>query len=425
MSFSKIRYLPFMMWFFPVLFFAFQFILRLWPGLTMHHTMAQYHIDASRFGLLAALYYYGYAGMQIPVALLLDRFKVHYVLCFFVLLCGIATCMFTLTNSFYLALFSRFLIGAGSAAGFLGVSKVVSQWFSQDKYATMIGFSFTIGLMGAIYGGKPVNSLIEVYGWQHVALTLSLAAVLIGLAIILFLREPVEKKMDEIPHVFQFSHFRSILSSPAIWGLACVNFLMVGSLEGFADVWGVPYLVAAYGIQQGEAAGLTSLIFFGMLFGGPLLTWLAKSLGNYTVIALCGMIMVLGFVVLLFTKIYYPYFFAAVFFTIGVMCCYQVIIFSAGSQLVKPGYLGVTLAFLNCVNMLGGSFFHTVIGHVMDRHWTGMTGHDGVRLYDISAYLQALGFIPICAVLGVVIIVMVKWRVNPLSDAHYPEKRQQ
>lgn len=26
--------------------------------------------------------------------------------------------------------------------------------------------------------------------------------------------------------------------------------------------------------------------------------------------------------------------------------------------------LGVTVAFLNCINMLGGSFFHTVIGKI-------------------------------------------------------------
>ena len=63
---SKQNLLPFFMWIIPLLFFTYQFILRLWPGLMMHQIMEQFSIDASHFGVLAALYYYGYSGMQIP-----------------------------------------------------------------------------------------------------------------------------------------------------------------------------------------------------------------------------------------------------------------------------------------------------------------------------------------------------------------------
>ena len=48
------KYLPFFMWLFPLLFFAYQFILRLWPGLMMNQIMDQFSIDASHFGMLAA-----------------------------------------------------------------------------------------------------------------------------------------------------------------------------------------------------------------------------------------------------------------------------------------------------------------------------------------------------------------------------------
>jgi len=66
---KKHKFLPFFMWLFPLLFFAYQFVLRLWPGLMMHQIMEQLSIDASHFGILAAFYYYGYAGMQIPTAI--------------------------------------------------------------------------------------------------------------------------------------------------------------------------------------------------------------------------------------------------------------------------------------------------------------------------------------------------------------------
>lgn len=403
MVIQKHKYLPFFMWLFPLMFFAYQFILRLWPGLTMHDIMGQFSIDASRFGLIAAFYYYGYAGMQIPVALLLERFGARYIIFLFAILCGAATILFTYSENWYLACLSRFLVGAGSAVGFLGVSKVIAEWFPKVQYTKMIGFSFSVGLLGAIYGGKPVSLLIEMHYWKNVALTLAIASVVIGCAVLLFLRSPSHNK-NRHDDTFKMSHFKTLLTSPFIWLLAIANLLMVGSLEGFSDVWGVPYLMTAYAISKGEAAQLISFVFFGMLCGGPLLAFCSKKMGNYVIISFCGIGMALAFTVLLMSKNYHWWSFAGLFFSVGILCCYQVIVFSAGAERVKAQQLGVTIAFLNCINMLGGSFFHTLIGKLMDIFWTGTATREGVKLYSLSAYHWALMVIPICALAGAIII---------------------
>jgi hypothetical protein len=400
------KYLPFLMWLFPLLFFAYQFILRLWPGLMMHQIIEQFSIDASQFGMLAAFYYYGYSGMQIPVAILLDRFSARYVVFLFAVLCGLATLMFTYTTNFYLAIFSRFLIGVGSAVGFLGTSKVLSEWFPKDQYAKMIGFSFTFGLMGAIYGGKPVSLLIETYSWHNMAITLAIISIIIGFSTYFVLRTP--KKIEPLQEEqFKIINFTTILSSPIIWWLAFANLLMVGSLEGFADVWGVGYLMKAYNLSKCDAASLTSFIFLGMIFGGPLLAFFSKKIGNYLVIALCGFGMALAFLILLLNQIYNHLMLSCLFFAIGIMCCYQVIVFAAGSRLVPPKQLGVTIAFLNCINMLGGSFFHTSIGKLMDIFWTGTITSQGLKVYNLEVYQYALSIIPVCSILGAVIICLI------------------
>lgn len=398
--------LPLLMWLFPVSFFAYQFILRLWPGLMMHSIMEQFSIDASHFGLLAAFYYYGYAGMQIPVALLLERFQPRYVICSFAILCGLATLLFTYTSHFYLAVFSRFLIGAGSAVGFLGVSKVISEWFSKEHYTRMVGFSFSVGLLGAIYGGKPVSLLIERYSWQNVAITLAFVSIGIGLGCYLFLRAPQHK--EEVGTT-SLLNFKTVLAAKWLWVLALSNLLMVGALEGFSDVWGVPYLTMAYGLAKSDAAGLISFVFFGMIFGGPLLAFCSGKIGNYPVIALSGLGMALAFIFLLLNQTASFWILACLFFGVGILCCYQVIVFAAGSELMEAQYLGVTIAFLNCINMLGGSFFHTLIGKIMDLFWAGAVSAEGLKQYTLHAYQYALSVIPICAILGAV-MVCVMWR---------------
>ena len=299
-----------------------------------------------------------------------------------------------------------------SAVGFLGVSKVLSEWFPKVQYARMVGFSFTFGLTGAFYGGKPVSILIETYSWKTVALTLAIISIILGFSTYFVLRSPQNIKKSIPEERFKIANFKAILVSPLIWWLAFSNLLMVGSLEGFGDVWGVPYLMTAYAINKGDAAGLISFIFLGMIFGGPLLALCSKRFGNYSVIGMCGFIMVLAFVLLLQSKTYNPVMLSCLFFVLGIMCCYQVIVFSAGSNLVASKNLGVTIAFLNCINMLGGSFFHTVIGKIMDIFCVGSLNESGLRVYDIHAYKYSLSVVPICACLGSIIAVLVGLRVR-------------
>jgi hypothetical protein len=102
------------------------------------------------------------------------------------------------------------------------------------------------------------------------------------------------------------------------------------------------------------------------------------------------------------------------FFALGVMGCYQVIVFAAGANLVAAKNLGVTVAFLNCINMLGGSFFHSAIGWLMDFFWTGATAEDGLRLYDLTVYKSALSVVPISALIGAFIVCMVGMKVKKL-----------
>ena len=413
MAVNKGLFWPVMMWCFPVFFFAFQFIFRLWPGLMMQQILTQFSIDASGFGLISAFYYYGYAGMQIPVALLLERFSARKVIFFFACICGLATLLFTYSSNLYLACLSRFLVGAGSAVGFLGVSKVISEWFPALSYTRMVGFSFSIGLLGAIYGGKPISMLTESYPWQNIALILALVSIVIGCVAYGVLRSPSHQKNPVVKQqVFRFSDFKCILARPELWLLAVANLLMVGALEGFSDVWGVPYLMTAYAISKNNAAQLISCLFLGMLFGGPLLAWLSKKLGHYAVIALCGFGLSLAFVLLLWSPHYHGLLLSSLFFSVGLLCCYQVIVFAAGAHFVAARYLGMTIAFLNCVNMLGGSFFHTIIGRLMDTYWTGAVNAEGIRQYSLAAFQTALLVIPISASLGALIVCVLWMRVH-------------
>ncbi len=412
------RGLPFIMWALPVLFFSYQFALRIWPGLMMNEILAQLQISASEFGLINSAYYYGYGGMQIPVAIMLDKWGPRRTISLLVLLCGLSNLIFSYTSHWMVAAACRFLVGVGSAVGFLGVSKVVSQWFAKKDYGRMIGISVAIGVMGAVYGGAPLRMLVDTFSMGNVSLVVSGIAVMLALGIYALMRFQPPYGASQEP--FKISYLKTVLSSPLLWLLGLANFLLVGPLEGFADVWGVSYLTTAYGISKETATHLaSSCIFLGLICGGPFIPLLGQKIGDYTVTLICGMGIVLGFAWLLSGATYNFYDFIGMFLVIGVCCGYQINLLSAGTNLVQTALAGITVAFLNSMNMFGGSFFHTVIGSIMDYKWTGLVSSDGTKVYSVGAYQYALSTIPLAALVGTLLVafVVIKWKAAIKSKA--------
>jgi len=395
------------MWFFAVLFFAYQFIMRVFLGLCVPEIMGKFHVDATEYGLLGAIYYMGYAPMQIPIAILLDRFGPRSIISLSCFVYSVAVFLFYWTDQWYLALFARFLIGAASAAGFLGVSKVITLWFPPAHYARMVGLSFSLGLLGAIYGGLPVSYLIGQYGWENVLLMVGTAGLVLTGLLVLTLKPHKRSLLHKSPSILK--ELKSLLSMPILIFIGAANLLMVGSLEGFADVWGVPYLMAVYEYHKNEASFITSSVYTGMLIGGPLLAYVAEKFkAFYQTTALCGIMMALLFTVMLlsngaisYTILYF------MMFMVGVLCCYQVLVFAIGTALVPLESRNMTVAFLNCINMLAGCFFHPIIGYVMDMFWMGQSVA-GQRVYEAHAYTYALFAIPIAAFIGGIIFLFLR-----------------
>lgn len=406
---------PWFMWFLLVSFFDYQFIMRLYPGLVMHDIMEKFHIDATAFGFLSSMYYFGYAGMQIPMAMLLDRFGPRLVASLFALTCSIATLLFVYTDSWLTVLLARFFIGVGSAVGFVGTSKIISMAFPLNRYAQMVGLSFTFGLLGALYGGGPTSALVSAFGFEKVGQGLFAVGCVLAALIFLFVR--VAPTDPSAPKTNVAAQLKTIFTMPRLLVLAIANLLMVGALEGFADVWGVTYLMKVYALAKGDAAQVTSFIFVGMLFGGPFLATLAEKFkAYYEVAAGCGVLMAALFIVMLLSHGGLSYsMLCGLMLVTGILCCYQVIVFGIGSSAVSFAMIGITVAFLNCVNMFGGSFFHLMIGSLLDYFWAGEV--DGaLRVYTAADYQAALFAIPVASLLGAVLVLASRPRRSSVRD---------
>ena len=380
------------MWAVASLFYAYQYVLRVLPNIIMPDLLTHFNTNAIEFGQFAGLYYIGYAGAHIPLGIWLDRTspKVIIPICILLTVAGIAPLL--ISDTMAAANIGRFIMGIGSSGAILGAFKVIRLGFPENQFNRMLGLCVTVGLLGALYGGLPVKHLLETNHWQTVVLYFCW----IGAALAIFARIIIPRAhKPTVTSDNVLSDIAQVLRNKSVITVCVCSGLMVGPLEGFADVWGAGFLQSLYHIPATSAAGFTSLIFLGMCFGAPGLTYLADRLGAHVnVIIASGLFMMAVFIAMLM-GFGTPELISVLLTAVGVCCAYQIIGIYVASTYVRERLVGLTTAVANMIIMMFGYVFHSTIGLMMGAHQ-----HDGN--FDPQQYQIGLSVIPIA--LGVAVI---------------------
>lgn len=377
-------------WIIASVFYAYQYILRVMPNIMLDDIMQQFHISAATFGQFSGVYYIGYSLMHLPIGIMLDRFGPKKIMsaCILLTVVGLLPLIFASHWAFPIA--GRALIGMGSSAAILGIFKIVRMAFSEERFSRMLSLSVTIGLIGAIYGGGPVSYMREAFGYQTVVQLFAISGVILAFATYWIIPNIESPQQTSV-----ISDIKEVLSNRrVIWSCLFAG-LMVGPLEGFADVWGTAFLKQVYGFDSTLAASLPSMIFIGMCFGGPILSFIAEKMGNYLAAIIgagVGMTATFYFILnwhLASGAISFSFVF------VGICCAYQILAIYKASTYVREQVAGLTTAVANMIIMIFGYAFHTMIGGVVNA-LGGPTVSEalvfGVAVVPIGLTMGTLGF---------------------------------
>lgn len=357
----------------------------------MDDILRQFNIDAATFGQFSGVYYLGYSLMHLPIGIMLDRYGPKKVMPICILLTAVGLLPIIFSDFWLYPIIGRALIGMGSSAAILGTFKIIRLTFTEAKFTRMLSFSVMIGLIGAIYGGGPVNYMNEILGYKGVT------AIFIGIAVILsfltYIIVPNTTSKNSSP---VFADIKAVFLSPKVMTICFLAGLMVGPLEGFADVWGSEFLKKVYGFEGSMAASLPSAIFIGMCFGSPALSLIAEKTKSYigTIIG-AGIVMALCFFALLTAKI--PVSGISVMFVmVGICSAYQIIAIYKASTYVRENVVGLTTAVANMIIMIFGYVFHSIIGWVINQmggQTEAMAYIYGISVIPIALSIAILGFL--------------------------------
>lgn len=396
---SRSRALVWFVWIMASIFYAYQYILRVMPSIMMPDIMQKFDIDSVIYGQFSGIYYIGYAFMHLPLGIMIDRHGPKKVLTICILLTALGLLPLVFSDYWIWPLVGRGLIGIGSSAAILGVFKIIRMSFSADRFSRMLSLSVTIGLIGAIYGGGPLSKLYSIFGYNFV-IQLFAGMGFILAAITYF----IVPSMEKVHNTSVGSDLKTVLMNKKVIQLCIYSGLLVGPLEGFADVWGVVFLKQVYGLEPSIATTLPSMIFIGMCFGAPVLSLIAEKTNYYlgSIIG-SGFLMMGVFIALVFNASFTIPVIGIAFLLVGVACSYQILAIYKASTYVSGEVAGLTTAVANMIIMSFGYTFHSIIGYVIN-------SYGGPQVQQALVY--GVSVIPVGLAMGVLGLLSLAYQGN-------------
>ncbi|KRF16690.1 MFS transporter [Nocardioides sp. Soil797] len=226
----------------------------------------RFDVNGTELAFFTVLQLVVYAGMQIPVGVLLDRFGSRALLIGGLVTMTLAQLAFAFATTFPAAVASRAVLGAGDAMVFVSVLRLVTAWFLVRQGAMMAQLTGQIGQLGSIVAAAPLSLALHSLGWTRTFAGASSIGVLLLVAVLALVKDSPYERVAPVR-----IKLRALASSvQLVWGNPGTrlgmwsHFTSQFSLTVFALLWGFPFLVKGQGLST-EMAGTLLTVMTGWI----------------------------------------------------------------------------------------------------------------------------------------------------------------
>ena len=389
-----------------VMVFAFMvvFFHRFAAAVVKDDVTREFSLSATAFGAMAAMYFYAYMLMQIPVGFLADSLGARITVSLGMFLAGAGSVIFGFAPSSLWLFIGRFLVGIGVSTVFVSIMKIQSQWYRDSEFATISGATTLVGNAGGIFSQGPLALLISVVSWRTGFVAIGLLTVAIAALCFRFIRNrpqdiglpPVNEReiarANLRPEPFSVvSGLKSVLS---VRGILPATFFYLFNQAGFfalIGTWGIPWMVNAYGLSVQEASSYSVILIFGIMAGGFITGWISDRLGKRKAPMLVSSVlhMVLWAVILLSENGMPPLgTLKILFFLLGITNTAFVLSWSVAKELTSEKFTGLAISILNAAGFLSIAVCTSVMGWVLDL-FSGLSPAGAYRMAFILPLVSA------------------------------------
>lgn len=242
-------------------------------GVAALEAQSRFDVGPALLSVLPMLQLLVYVVLQVPVGLLADRLGPRYTLVMGTAAMAAGSLLFALAPGIGAAVAGRFLIGLGDALVFLNVIRLAALWFPRNRYALVSGLTGVVGGIGQVASAAPLSWALDGVGWVAAFLTTSGLTVLMGLLVLLIVRDRPAGEAGRVTVAEPIPVWEALKEAlrsrgPRI-GMAH-HAAVMAPFTMMMVVWGYPFLVEGLGLTEGTAAATLTAMAAGALWASPL-----------------------------------------------------------------------------------------------------------------------------------------------------------
>ncbi|MDR1017751.1 MAG: MFS transporter [Lachnospiraceae bacterium] len=419
---SKVSPYRWLVWGVLVVVYLTVFFHRLSTGVIVGNLTKDLGMSATQIANLSSCYFYSYAIMQIPTGILVDYLGPKKTVILGSVVAALGSIMFSFSNVVMMAYFSRLLVGLGVSVVFLSILKIQANWFPANKFATMNGATSFIGSMGGILAQAPLIALIGVVGWRGSFRIMGVVSIVLAILVIIFIKNsPKEMGLPEVNPIPAkaegkqlgiMAQLVEILKNPRIWGPAIAFGGVNGGFLLYTGTFGVPFLMAQYGMTKTTAANIISFALIASGIGCLFIGKISDMLKNRKIpMIVMTVVSTLVWVTFVFMKapvglVVVASCLVGLSGSVGVVC------WAVGKEVCNPRVSGMSTSVVNVCGFVFAAIIPVVCGRFVDANMaTGMGAG--------AAYQKAFIIPLISSVLALVFAILSK---ETKGESIYKEK---
>ncbi len=376
----------FLVWIICVLFFMYEFLLRVVVGTFQHPVMSDLQLSSFQFSLLSTTtFLIIYGVMQIPVGIIADHIGLKKSVLIGVIFCTISAVGLAYSYSFPVAVFFRTLMGFGASFGFICLLISVHDWMPNRRIAFFIGVSQFVATMGPMLAAGPLDTLASTtnVSWRSVFLSLSGVGVVLSFLVSLFVENNKEQMGRYIilhrPESIKIS-VKRLFSRAQPWYIAFFSAFVYFAVEYLSENEG-RFFLGLKGFNLSFASYLLTISWLGYAVGCPLLGFLSDFLQRRKSLmaasALCAIVSIL--LILLTAQ---TYLLMLAFFLLGIGASGQSLGFATTAEQFKKHFVAIGFGLNNAIIILVSAITAPFIGWLLDISKGGLPAN--LNHYDMA-----------------------------------------
>lgn len=351
----------------------------------------RFGISATQLSFFTVLQLVVYAGLQIPIGVLLDRYGSRVLLLAGLALMTVGQLTFAFATSFPVAVAARAVMGAGDATIFVSVIRLVTLWFLVRQAPLVTQLTGQVGQVGAIVAAAPLSIALRNLGWTHTfALASALGLPLMVVVALLVKDSPYRREAVIRVKVRAIGRtLRVVWGNPGTRLGMWSHFTSQFSATVFTLLWGYPFLVRGEGLSSGTAGALLIVMTGWVIVSGLVLGTLVSRFPYYRSWLVLGIVasMALGWTVVLLRSSPAP-----LWMLVLLVCLMatggpaSMVGFDLARTFIPKEASGRANGFVNVGGFSASLLTMALIGVLLDWH----SGGGGSASYDLADFRVAM-----------------------------------